>query len=314
MKTRDQIEKRFYDSRNNLLVVIAFTFVNIVLAITNTDLYFLFSAGIPMYLLYLGSEYSLISGDISFSAFGVIAAFASVSIYGVFWYISKNYKGWIIAALVYYSLDALLSIRYIASIFGGFTFSLMIELLFITWMMYYRVTGTMAWYKLRTMPPDEDDEQGEQIIDGIEQDEDNQPSIAVKQNKVDIGSTIIDHKTIPVSNMPPSVAIRPPSKKGKVIIKQNYNNMEIVVKRAFGVTELIVDGMVYAERTGLNEGATYILEANVNNTVINATTEIMTMKEVTAKKVTEKDKIKDFLPIVYLYVNGNLIAEKVRYF
>jgi hypothetical protein len=72
--------------------------------------------------------------------------------------------------------------------------------------------------------------------------------------------------------------------------------------------------MVYAEKTGLHEGKTYILEANVNNAIINATTEIMTTKEAIAKEVTEKDKIKDFLPTVYLYVNGNLVAEKVRYF
>jgi hypothetical protein len=90
------------------------------------------------------------------------------------------------------------------------------------------------------------------------------------------------------------------------MISQNYNNMEIVVKRAFGVTELIVDGMVYAEKTGVSESKSYILEANVNGVIINCTMKLLTMKEAMHTDASHHS--------VYLYVNGNLLAEKARYF
>jgi FlaA1/EpsC-like NDP-sugar epimerase len=294
MKTREQILKTFNTSRGNLLAVIIFTSVNIFLTITNTDLYFLFSASIPMILLYFGAEFSELTWSYSFSAFGIIAAFIAISFYGVCWFFSKKHRGWIVAALAFFTIDVLLMIWLLFPLDNGIDFSLVITLAFYAWIMYYLITGTKAWYKLKKMP---EEEEQEQIFNGIEQGENDN-----KKNE-------IDRKTIPIAQMPLSTAIRQASKKGKVLVTQNYNNMEIVVKRAFGVTELIIDGMVYAEKTGLHEGKTYILEANVNNVIITATMEILSMKE-----MDNKDKFKEMLPTVYLYVNGNLLAEKVRYF
>lgn len=49
---------------------------------------------------------------------------------------------------------------------------------------------------------------------------------------------------------------------GRDIMQAEYNAMNIRVRRLFGITELVVDGMVYAERRGIIEG-NYIIGATV---------------------------------------------------
>jgi len=149
--TRAQLEKKYNISRNNLLAVIAFTVINIVLALLDTDLFFLFSASIPMYLLYWDSWYSTITGILTFSPIGVTAAFISIAIYGVFWWLTLKYKAWIIAALVYFSIDVLVSVWMITFLIQGFELALLIEIAFMVWIMYYLITGTIAWSKLRDL-------------------------------------------------------------------------------------------------------------------------------------------------------------------
>jgi len=292
MKTREQEEKRFNISRSNLLAVIILTSVNIFLTISNTDLHFLFSASIPMMLLYFISGITSAAGNFTYSAAGIIAAFVAMSFYGICWYLSKKHRGWIVAALVFFAIDtlALIILWAIFSPSRGIDISLAIEFAFIAWVMYYLIIGTNAWYKLKNMLAYEESE-FDQTPTAIGMELGNKPSAPAR--------------TIPVAQMPLSIAIRESSKKGKVLISQSYNNMEIVVKRAFGVTELIVDGVVYAEKTGVYEGKSYMLEANVNNVIINATMELPSIK--TAIK-------EDVLPTMYLYINGNLAAEKARYF
>jgi hypothetical protein len=119
-----------------------------------------------MLLLFIGSEYSAISDSFVFSSFGIIAAFSSISIYGVFWYVAKKYRAWIIAALAYFSIDSLvfLWLLFMNAAIDGFDFSSIIQLLFTSWIMYYLITGTRAWYKLGTMPPEEECRQGEEQL------------------------------------------------------------------------------------------------------------------------------------------------------
>lgn len=151
--TRAQLEKKYNISRNNLLAVIALTVLNIILALLDTDLFFLFSASIPMYLLYWDSWYSTITGILTFSPIGVTAAFVTVSIYGVFWWLTQKYKGWIIAALVYFSIDVLVSLWLLVFVVDSFDFSFVIEILFMGWIMYSLISGTLAWSRLRELPP-----------------------------------------------------------------------------------------------------------------------------------------------------------------
>ena len=148
---RAQLEKTFSISRNKLLAVLAFTCVNLVLSLTNSDFFFLFSARIPLFLLYLDA-YQWATDQYSFSMFGIIAAFSSVSLYAIFWGVTKKYKGWIIAALVYFSVDILITVILVLATGMEFELFSIIEIAFMAWILFYLISGTRAWAKLRNMP------------------------------------------------------------------------------------------------------------------------------------------------------------------
>jgi len=148
---REKLEKKFSISRNNLLAVIAFTAINIVLVLTNSDWYFLFSASIPIFVLFLGSEFINFAGDISFAAQGIAASFISLSIYGIIWGITKKHKAWIIAALVYFSIDIFLSLYLLVTVIDEFEAVTIVELAFRGLIMFYLISGTITWAKLRKL-------------------------------------------------------------------------------------------------------------------------------------------------------------------
>jgi len=286
--TQENLEKKFTLSRNNLLAVIAFTCVNIVLALTNADFYFLYSASIPLYFLFLDSVFYTLTDTFSFSSLGIIAAFASVSLYGIFWVLSKNYKGFIIAALAYFSIDVFVTLLLLASMAGDLEVFSIIELLFMGWIMFHLINGTIAWAKMRKLPPLDETMQYGQNNTGTE-----------------AGNMGAEQRTIPVAQIPPSAAIRQAAKRGRVLAEYNYNNVDIALKRTTKTTELIVNDMVYAERTGINERKSYTLEANVYNIIITATIEVPPLTT---------QMISGALPTIYLYVNGALVDTKTRYY
>ena len=51
---RELYEQKYRSSRMNLLLVVIFTVVNLILLVTNTDTYFLFSAFIPYAIATIG--------------------------------------------------------------------------------------------------------------------------------------------------------------------------------------------------------------------------------------------------------------------
>ena len=289
MQTHEQLTKKLSTARSNLLAMIVFTCVNIALIAMQSDWHFPFSAFIPTLMPYADSYFCYQVYDYVFGTAGIIAAFIVVAIYAVFWALSKKRAGFIVAALVFFSIDTLILFALVAFVaLGGFDIFLLVELAFAAWIMYYLISGTRAWVQLRKLPPEEETTGADDgLIDPAE------PA----------------SKTIPIAQIPPSTPLRQASTRGRELISTNYNNMKIVVKRTLGATELIVDDMVYAEKTGLNEGQTYILEVNVNGAVINATTEIMTLKEAFKTGYNE-----DPTPpvMLYLYVNGNLVGSKER--
>ena len=88
-----------------------------------------------------------------------------------------------------------------------------------------------------------------------------------------------------------TTAIRTQSPKGRVLLCDTFDGLEITVKRTFGMTELVVDGLVYAEKKGMVE-TSYKLEARLGNTLI----EVMM----------------DAASMMHLYANGNLLQQKKR--
>ena len=152
---REKLEKKYNTSRGTLFFIIAFTCVNIMLVLLNSGSYFLFSASIPMFFLFLGSELVELNGTISVSIYGVVGAFISVAIYGSIYFLIRNHRAWIIAALVYFSIDVLIKFALFLTVpllVAARAFSI-IELVIMTLIMYRLIIGTIAWSKLRKLPP-----------------------------------------------------------------------------------------------------------------------------------------------------------------
>ena len=124
------IVSQYKAARANLLLALAFTLVNIVLLFAGTDSYFLFSATIP---------YVLAINYVSIGAIAVIAALLILVVYLLCYLFSKKSYGWMIAALVLFSLDTvfLLYFAFISTAFAEF----IIDIAFHVFGLVYLIQG-----------------------------------------------------------------------------------------------------------------------------------------------------------------------------
>ncbi len=160
---RQRLENRYNASRGNLLLVIVFTLINIVLIFTKSYSYFLFSAFVPYVMVDEGwywtgrypSEYYedgvILSADSFLYTMIAIVAVVLV-VYLLCWLFSnKNRVGWLITALVFFALDTVFYVWYC-----GISVEGIIDLLFHVWVLYYLISGIVAHYKLKKLPPEEE--------------------------------------------------------------------------------------------------------------------------------------------------------------
>jgi len=138
---------KFRSSRNNLIMVVVFTFVNLVLAAAGSDFSFLFTAPIPSAIMFL-----LV--DVGLMWVGLVIAVALTSVYLVLSIFARKVRALILVALILFACEAgLLGIVYLGLIaLGEFDLFMIIELAFCGWILYYLVIGTIAWRKLVGVP------------------------------------------------------------------------------------------------------------------------------------------------------------------
>ena len=178
---REKHLKNHNTARYNLLVAIIFTLVNIILGAVGADYYFLFSASIP-YLLGVAGVTGLINRSdivsefiaeseympgteefaIEVSVFSTIisvvsAIFVALSIgilflYFFAWLKSKNpaKRGWMIFALVFFSLDTVAMIL----LAGEISSDTIIDILFHIYVLVYLIMGVSAASKIKNLPPE----------------------------------------------------------------------------------------------------------------------------------------------------------------
>ncbi|MBR6742460.1 MAG: hypothetical protein IKM09_03340 [Clostridia bacterium] len=152
-------------SRSNLLLVVVFTVINLILLVTNSNSYFLFSAFIPYFITDLGMllcgrypEEVYVDGleELTFLDNSVFVVLLVISIvltlmYFLAWlFSSKNRVGWLIFALVFFGIDTVGMIA-----LTGLSFESAIDILFHAWVVYYLVVGIVAHSKLKNLPPEE---------------------------------------------------------------------------------------------------------------------------------------------------------------
>ena len=150
LSPRAELENKYRNCRANLLLVTIVSVINLFsLALSQT--YFLFSARMPSFMI----ELILVSVEegveIPFSdlLIPIVIGLVMTVPYLLCWIFSKKRVGWMIAALVLFSLDCIfMLIMYNLS-------AVVIDLLFHAWVMFYLITGVIHGTKLKTMPEDE---------------------------------------------------------------------------------------------------------------------------------------------------------------
>lgn len=144
-----KLEQQYKVSRMNLLLVLAFTFANMILALTKASFYMLFSASIPLEITALGV---LMADDygIGFTVFMFGLSVVLLLPYLLSFIFSKKHFAWMIAALVWFSLDTVLFLILVV-LAGGWDFSILLDFFFHAWIMFYLINGVRYGSRLRQL-------------------------------------------------------------------------------------------------------------------------------------------------------------------
>lgn len=168
---RQQLAQNYNLARINLLWVIAFTVVNIVLTVTKSDMYFLFSAYVPYVISTFGmifagmypAEYYEGWEAVPSEAPTVLAVALAIAVvilvfYLLAWIFSKKRVGWLIFALVFFAIDSVLMLL-MANLGES-----IVDILFHAWVIVSLSKGIHAYFKAKALP--EEDVAPEQPVAG----------------------------------------------------------------------------------------------------------------------------------------------------
>ena len=220
MSPRLIAESRYKSARFDLLLVIIFTVLNIVLLFTGSETMMLFSATIPYFVVIMAYFTNLTYGGLEWFVTGsLIFAFVILAVYLLCWFFSKKRNGWLIAALVLFSLDTVATVfLYMDDLASG-----IMDFLIHGAVIYYMVLGVKAGKQLKTLP----------------------------QEVVEVEGGVFTEE-MPLEN---SVHIRwaDPELKHRVLLETECQGMRICYRRVGRTNELVINGYVYAEVVMLME-------------------------------------------------------------
>ena len=178
IKTKEIYQRELVTSRMNLLLSVIFTVVNLVMVLFDDSTGFLFSAAIPHYTSfffafncgilsesYYESYYAGYEGGkyaetwketfpfLDPSIFWTVFAISILITIGLFvlWFFSKKHRICSVITLAYYIVDTLFLLG-AAYLLGMGGISLIIQLLFHAWIVYYAVLAVRAWKGIDTAP------------------------------------------------------------------------------------------------------------------------------------------------------------------
>lgn len=164
LSERERLQNKYNSARGNLLAAIVFTVINIVLLFVDASSYFLFSIFVPYFIATMGM---LVTGrfpeeyyaedwagyeflDSSVFIVMLVIAVAILVFYLLSWIFSKKNKvGWLVFALVIFSIDTLVML-----FLQGITESIM-DVIFHAWVIVSLTSGIIAYNKLKKLPEEE---------------------------------------------------------------------------------------------------------------------------------------------------------------
>lgn len=227
---KQQLELRYKSAVSNLLVVVLMTVINIVLLVTNSNRYFLFSAFLP----YLAADYGmyfcgmypqdayagvddLVFADKSFLVIMLAVAAVLLLMYVLAYIFARKQKiGWLIFSLVFFAIDTVVMV-----IFTGLSADNIFDLVIHAWVVVSLVRGIITYRDLKQQPAEE-----VQVLD----EGDDEP-----ENKVDMLGN-----SIPLRDADMEI-------KARIFVEAEAFGHKIVFRRVKNVNELVIDGRVYDE-------------------------------------------------------------------
>ena len=166
LSERERLTAKYNTARWNLLLVVAFTLVNIFILAFGGGTYFLFSASVPFLITTygvilcgkmpagfyeeLGVSQDMLLPQGAMTVFVVIAVVIT-SLYFVFWLFSKKKSGFMVAALVFFAIDSLVMLSGM-----GISIDTAIDILMHAWVLYYLISGVSAHKKLKALPEEDE--------------------------------------------------------------------------------------------------------------------------------------------------------------
>lgn len=228
LSEREMLERNYNQARYNLLAVVIATLINVVLALVSSDTYFLFTATIPYLLVSLSMlfcgfyppeyyEGELAGLEVIPSGYLIAAVVISaviIALYALAYFLSsKGRVGWLIFALVFFSIDTL-------TLLGNFGISLdmIFDYAFHAWIIVILAHGIRNHYRLKALPEE----------------------VPVESEAVGT-----DELEVPESSSP--IRIADMSAKSRVFLKAEANGKQIVYRRVKKINELVIGGYVYDE-------------------------------------------------------------------
>jgi hypothetical protein len=149
LSPRSGLERKYASSRANLWLVVITSLLNLFFIAFN-DSYFPFSPSMPplfveLTLLEAGEAGVEMSALVVPFILGIVLTLPYL-LCAIF---AKKHVGWMIAALVFFSIDCI----YLVAMYE--LTSIIIDILFHAWILFYLITGVINGFKLRKMPEEE---------------------------------------------------------------------------------------------------------------------------------------------------------------
>ena len=215
MTPRQMPMNRYKSARVDLLLVIIFTVINIVMLFSGSETMMLFSATVPYVAVLVGYLANIEAGGALdwFVTGSLIFAFVILAMYLVCWFFSKKRYGWLLAALVLFSLDTVATVFLYLDNLGAGVMDFLIHGIVI----WYLAMGVKAGKQLKTLPED--------VVE------------------VEGGATVED---VPLENSAP-LRWADPELKHRVLLEAECQGMRICYRRVKKTNELVINGYVYAE-------------------------------------------------------------------
>ena len=244
--TWEMAARRYHAGRSNLLLVVAFTAVNMVLALVGGNVYFLFSSYPPYLLTLFAQQFYYLTGDLAIAAGLLAAAVVLVLVYLLCWGLSKRRRGWMIVAAVLFAVDTAMLLVDMVAILQT---SLLVDMAFHVWVLVVLIRAAACGRQALSTP---------EPVQAPGQE-------AWESAGAGIGNTVFYDASMGTPDTP-SQGLPRQDQKYRVLVRADWNGYHIEVRRSQGLTELVINGQLYGTWQGAVETA-YEISARLDGHV-----------------------------------------------